>query len=311
MLVAPIVQFCTLILPGLATLDFGVIDSWYHDDGVDESLFATVMTGMINSSTLPRERGLGYALVGGLAITLVAALIGALFVYWFVTVQQGPAPADLLPADVQLYASLSPTLSDVPEQPRIERALNEVFGLTMPSDAAANVAALLGVDLDSDVVTWIGSDIAVVVRDFTPVTRDVAADLVTNGEVLVFLASRNDPQARLFLEKHLTVRRNRGETINEQRVGEAIIYSGELNSPLRAVGLIEHYIVFSNRPEALIDLATGSDRPNRLADLTAFQQFRETIAAVRSGAIYTDGSPQSEAARAAVRAWLAQMLGSQ
>ncbi|MCX7859333.1 DUF3352 domain-containing protein [Chloroflexus sp.] len=263
---------------------------------------------MIKTSTIPRERGLGYAFIGGLAITFIAALLGALFIYWFTTVQRGPTPAELLPADVQLYASLSPTLSDVPEQPRIERALSEVFGLSMPADAATNVAALLGVKLDSDVITWIGSDIAIVVRDFTPVTRDVATDLITNGEVLVFLASRNDPQAKIFLEKHLAVRRNRGETFSAQQAGEATIYVGEIASPLRAVGLIEHYIVFSNRPEALIDLAAGPDRPNRLAGVPDFQQFRETIAAVRSGAIYTDGSPAAEAARAAVRAWLARVL---
>ncbi|MGB9738766.1 hypothetical protein [Chloroflexus sp.] len=266
---------------------------------------------MLKSATMPRERGLGYALLGGLAITIIAALVGVTFIYWFTTIQRGPAPAELLPADVQLYASLSPTLSDVPEQPRIELALKEVFGLSMPADAAANVAALLGVKLDSDVITWVGSDIAIVVRDFTPVTRDVAADLITNGEVMIFLASRNDPQARMFLDKHLEVRRLRGETFTEQRVGETIIYVGEIDSPLRAVGLIEHYIVFANRPEPLLDLAAGPGRPNRLIDVPAYQQFRETIAAVRSGAIYTDGSPVSEAARAAVRAWLVRLLTSQ
>jgi len=266
---------------------------------------------MINSPTVPRERGLGYAFVGGLAITLIAVLLGAIFLYWFITVQKGPAPAELLPADVQLYASLSPTLSDVPEQPRIERALNEIFGLALSSDAAANIAALLGVDLDRDVVTWIGSDIAIVVRDFTPVTRDVATDLMTNGEVLIFLASRNDPQARLFLEKHLTIRRNRGETITEQRAGNTTIFIGEIDHPLRAVGLIEHYVVFSNRPEALVKLTDGSGQPDRLADLNAFQKFQETIAVVRSGALYTDGSPSAEAARAAVRAWLVKILGTQ
>ncbi len=258
---------------------------------------------------MPRERGLGYAFIGGLAITLIAAVLGALFIYWFTTVQRGPAPAELLPADVQLYASLSPTLSDIPEQPRIERALSEVFGLTMPADAATNVAAVLGVKLDSDVITWIGSDIAVVVRDFTPVTNDVAADLVENGEVLVFLASRNDPLAKIFLDKYLDVRRNRGETFTEQRAGDTTIYVGEITSPLRAVGLIEHYLVFSNRPEALLDLAAGPDRPDRLASVPAFQQFRETIATVRSGALYTDGSPAAEAARSAVRTWLVKVLG--
>ncbi len=259
---------------------------------------------------MPRERGLGYAFAGGIVITLIAAALGVLFIYWFVTVQKGPAPPELLAADVQLYASLSPTLSDVPERPRIERALAEVFGLTMPTSAEANVAALLGVNLDRDVISWIGSDIAVVVRDFTPVTRDVAADLISNGEVMIFLASRNDPQARLFLEKHLEVRRNRGETINEARSGSTTIFVSDQAGPLRAVGLIEHYIVFANRPEALLALVGGRDRPDRLAAVPAFQEFRNTIAAVRSGAIYTDGSPAAEAARAAVRAWLAQILGA-
>jgi hypothetical protein len=75
--------------------------------------------------------------------------------------------------------------------------------------------------------------------------------------------------------------------------------------------LIEHYVVFSNRPEALINLTNGANQPDRLADLTAFQQFRETIAVVRSGALYTDASPSAEAARAAVRAWLVKILGTQ
>lgn len=254
----------------------------------------------------PRERGLGYALIGGALITLASIAVGGVLIAWFLLSQQGVGPAGLLPQETQLYVALAPTLGDMPEPERIATALRENFAISDADMLKSAVASLLGVDIESDVITWLGSELVVAVHGLDPSALSGAgqgAQLLGSADVLFIIGSRNDPQAAAFLTKHLAFRRDRGDQITEAQVGAVTIYSqaGGAPSPIAAVALIEHHIVFANRPEAIRAMVDRLSQGDSLADLPAFAAFSEQLTPRTASGIYDDGSPAAAVARSALR----------
>jgi hypothetical protein len=258
----------------------------------------------------PRERGLGYAVLGGLSITLVAALAGAIFIVWFYTVQRGPTPPELLPAETQLYVTLAPTVSDVIEAAPLEAALREQIGISNPQALGEAVQGLLGVRFSDDVVTWMRSEAAVAVWGVDPATTSDGNALLRDGNVVFLLASRNDPAATRFLEKHLTVREARGEQLAQIAVGDVTVHytADAAPSPITAVALIEHHIMFANRPELLVAIAeqrtSGTDQ---LASVPAFASFSSSLGPRQPAATYGNGTASATTARDALRDLLTQL----
>lgn len=268
----------------------------------------TRMSTQTVQSRAPRERSLGYALMGGAAITLLAMLVGGGFFAWILLAARGPTAPELLPADTQLYGALAPNVGGVVEVEQLQRALREGLGITNPAPLLPAVERLMGVPLgDGNVGTWLGSEMIVAVRGANAGAlggADAAEALLRDGELLFILGSKNDPQASSFLEQHLAAREARGETILAEERGEATIYVQEGGAPsvIAAFGLIDHYVVFSNSPEALRAMADAEPgQPGALAAASGFAQFSEELSTRRSGAIFTDGSADAEAARAALR----------
>ncbi len=257
--------------------------------------------------TTPRERGLGYALAGGLVITAVAIVIGGLLFAWLLLATRGPSAPELLPADVQLYAATTPNIGGVVEVEQLRRALRDGLGVPEPETLVAPVETLLGVSLREHVTPWLGSEIAVAVRGADPAQlrmADPGAALLEHAEVLFLFASKNDPQALAFLEKHRAAREARGETIATlERNGATIHYAkGGEPGPIAAFALVQHYVVFANRPEAIERLAMADGGMGAtLAQTPAFVRFQEDRSASRAGAIYTDGTPAAEAIWGALR----------
>ncbi|MFV9506989.1 MAG: DUF3352 domain-containing protein [Oscillochloridaceae bacterium umkhey_bin13] len=255
-----------------------------------------------------RERGLGYFLLGGLGITLIAMVIGGGFFAIILFASRGPAAAELLRADTQLYAALAPNVGGVVEVSQLQRALREGLGVTDPAPLLPAIEALLGVSLgDGNLGTWLGSEMIVAVRGFPGSTGsgpEAAATLLREGEVVFLLGSKNDPQASGFLAKHYEARLARGETLNRETLGEVQLYYQVDGppSPITAFALINHYVVFSNSPEALRAMATLTPGTSEaLATAPGFAVFEETLLRQRNGAVFTDGSAQAESARAALR----------
>ncbi|NJN18398.1 MAG: DUF3352 domain-containing protein [Oscillochloris sp.] len=258
-----------------------------------------------------RERGLGYAVAGGLGITLLAVTIGGILIVWFYAAQSRIAPPEILPADTQLYATIAPTLGDLPEAQRVAGALRENFAI-QDIDAIENgVEGLLGVQIEQDVITWLGSGIAVSVNNFNPPQSvDPAEALLRDGDLLIFLTSRNDPQAEAFLEKHRAARESRGERIAAISAGETTVYvqEGGEPSPITAFALIDHHIIFANRAELLVNLAISPiEHADSLAAVPSFATFSENLSPSVSGGLYTDGAAEAEAARSALRTILADL----
>jgi hypothetical protein len=259
----------------------------------------------------PRERGLGYALLGGLAITLVAMIIGGAAFAWILTSSSGRSAPELLPADTQLHLALRPNVGGVVEVPQLRQILRDELGILEPEALQPGVFNLAAVPLSSDNLgIWLGSELGVSVRGVTAAALagpDPAAALLREGEVIFFFDSKNDPQAEAFLEQHREARVARGETISAEQHGPFTIYAQQEGppGPLTAFALIEHYVVFSNsRPalEALADAAVQDDLSATLARSPTFAQTRPGR--------YSDGSADAEAARAALSALLLE-LGAQ
>ncbi|MGQ9925405.1 MAG: DUF3352 domain-containing protein [Chloroflexaceae bacterium] len=255
----------------------------------------------------PRERGPGYALAGGLIITAIAVVIGGLIFAWLLLATRGPGAPDLLPADVQLYVATRPNIGGVVEVDQLRRTLRDELGVAEPDALVAPIETLLGLTLREHVTPWLGSEVAVAVRGADPArlqSADPGAALLEHAEVLFLFASRNDPQALAFLDRHRAAREARGETIaTVERNGATISYAeaGE-PGPIAAFALVHHYVVFANRPEAIERLATANGGVDvTLAQTPAFAHFQENRTVAWVGAIYTDGTPAAEAARAALR----------
>lgn len=255
----------------------------------------------------PRERGLGHALAGGLAITAIAVVIGGLLFAWLLLATRGPGAPELLPADVQLYAATTPNIGGVVEVAQLRGILQDGLGVPEPATLIAPLETLLGVSLREHVAPWLGSEIAVAVRGADPARlrgAGAGASLLEHAEVLFLFASKNDPQALAFLEKHRAAREARGEIIGAlEREGATIYYvEGGAPGPISVFALVHHYVVFSNSLTAVEHLAMASgESKETLAHNPAFTRFQEQRAAARSGTIYTDGSPAAEAIRAALR----------
>jgi len=253
-----------------------------------------------------RERGLGYAIAGGLGVTLLAAAVGGLLLVWLIAARGDTTPSDMLPADTQLFLGLPPIIADVPEPDRVAAVLQEGLGIPDPAALTGGVEGRLGLTVRDDVASWLGSQLAVAVRGLDPQAiqgSDPGARLLESADVTIFLGSRNDPQARIFLNKQIEVRRNRGERVAEIQAGDTTVYVSEgiAPSPLAAVALIDHHIVFANRADVLVDMASRANDEGRLSGVPAFATFREQLNLRDSSALYTDGTPAADVARSALR----------
>lgn len=264
----------------------------------------------------PRERGLGYALLGGLAITLVSMIIGGAAFAWILIASRGASVPELLPADTQLYVALTPNVGSVIEVTQLRQALRDELAIIDHEALLLGVANLAAVPLgDGNLGTWLGSELGVAVRGADAAGLagdDPAAALLRDGELVFFFESKNDPQAAAFLEKHRAARAARGETISAEARGEVMIYTqtGGPPSPIAAFALIEHYVVFSNSRlalEALADTAVAVEQGQAQLAVLAGQPAFSQASPGPSGLGYNDGSADAEAARVALRALLIEL----
>lgn len=255
----------------------------------------------------PRERGLGYAVAGGAAIMLLSMLVGGALFAWLLLATSGPSAPQLLPADTQFYAATSPNIGGVVEVEQLQRALREGLGVAEPAALLAPIERRLGVPLEGNIGTWLDSEIAVAVRGLDPAAIEggnAAEVLLRDGEVIFFFSSKNDPQAQAFLDKVIAAREAAGVGVTATTIGETTFYTVETDepSPLAAFGLVQHHVVFSNSPAALEALAAaGEGLPNSLSEAPGFAAFQEQLGPRQPGAVYTDGTPAAETARAALR----------
>ncbi|RRR70268.1 MAG: DUF3352 domain-containing protein [Candidatus Viridilinea halotolerans] len=257
----------------------------------------------------PRERGLGYVFLGGLGITLVAIVIGTLAFGWLLLAARGPAVPDMLAADTQLYLALAPNVGHVVDVAQLRQILSQELAITEYDGLLQSVVAQAVVPLGPDNMgIWLGSELGVAIRGAKQETLaggDLGADLLATSEILIFFSSKNDPQAESFLEEHHAARVALGETFTVETLGDVTIVarSDGPPSPTHAFALIEHYVFFSNRREALVALAERAAQAGEVPVLATQPHFSQAAAGR-----YSDGSADAVAARVALSALLRGML---
>ncbi|NTV62546.1 MAG: DUF3352 domain-containing protein [Oscillochloris sp.] len=256
------------------------------------------------------SHGLGYALLGGLGITLIAVLLGGAYLTWFLSAQRAPSPAALLPPDTQLYLGLAPTISNMPEVEQLDSLLRDQIGLDDPLQVRDAAIELLGVEYYTHVATWIGGSMAVAVCGLD-VQGEASADrLLREGQIVFIIGSRNDPQAQAFLEKHLAARAARGDQIASRQVAGTTIYIQEQGalSPIRAFTLFEHYIIFANRPDVIQAMIERVNTGNaNLAQVPTFAEFSAGQSAIAPGGHYSAGDDAAQIALPSLRELLANL----
>ncbi|PDW03113.1 hypothetical protein [Candidatus Viridilinea mediisalina] len=260
------------------------------------------MTNSLASASHPaRERGLGYAFLGGLGITVTAIIIGALAFAWLILAARGPTVPELLPADTQLYLAVTPNVGHVLEVAELRQILREELGISEHDALLRGVIDLAVVPLGPDNMgVWLGSELGVAIRGFNADTLAAAQPaevLLRDAEILVFFGSKNDPQAEAFLEQHYAARSAQGEQLVREEHGAGTIYSQQHGPPnLTSVfTIIEHYVFFSNSRDALVALAEQANREAQGPSLAHEASF----GSARPGR-YDDGSAAAAAARTAL-----------
>jgi Protein of unknown function (DUF3352) len=241
-----------------------------------------------------RDPGLRRAIIGGLGVTLASMVFGLVAFAWLFLAQRTEGIPQLLGSDTQLYVALKPNLREAPNIARLQAAFPALFDDTAPSPVGVQIDSLLDVDFSSEVAPWIGAEMALAVSglnaDISPLSREELAERAT---VLFIFASRDDPTALRFLEAHRAKREAAGQRFTTAQVGESTLYTqeGAAASPIGSFGLVRHYVVFTNRPEAL--LAFAEQDPEATDTLQAsprFQGAQSGLPTQRVGYLYLDSA---------------------
>lgn len=246
-------------------------------------------------------------LIGGLSGLIVLGLGGLAAAYAMLQRQSVPIH-QLLPADTQLYATLTLGSSTLPHIETLRRAFPEVVNYRDDPVTAHDLATLLGVDMTTDVVPWVGAEAAVALWGLPLDTLETLGDVPdllaqTDGsQVVILVAARDRSGARAFLDKQRSYRERQGATFGRIEANGVTIYAEEQarRSPLSAFALLHGYVVFANDAEAIAEMAAREPRGDDT--LSASPHFTAVLAelpADRLGFLYMPGPAATALLRAA------------
>ncbi len=249
-----------------------------------------LLFGIIGCVTLLVLIGVGVA-VGGLA---GLSLLGEV-----AQQRQSNIPA-LLSEDTQIYGSITPALSDIPNIARIQNAYPELFEDGRPSGLDEQLAEL-GLNFEEDIQPWIGPEASFAVSgvtDFQMLAQameesdDSADELFKVADVALIISARDDNAAQAFLQKLRTGIEGQGDTVLETTHNNVTIYHEEAPTDRApaAFALVKGNVVFASKLELLQQMIdrdpAGSDT---LAANQRFQNLRANQPADAIGYIYIDG----------------------
>jgi len=267
-------------------------------------------------------RGLMIGLIGGgVALLIVAALVVvAVFAsgMWFS--RPGSIP-QLLGADTQFYATITPNLSDLPNIQQLQSAYPDLFIDQDTSASNQELEEALGVSFEADIMPWIGTEMAVAVSgvDLTlvsPTTPDseMMEALAREAEIAIILTARDDAQAQAFLDKHRAHRESQGQTFDQTNVNGVNIYTQQAadNSPATAFATIPGYVVFANNPAPIEAMAERDpERSDTLASNPRFNTVKDNLPNTAVGYVFVDGMVMQDWAQTAMDEALATMPPAQ
>ena len=249
-----------------------------------------------------------------LLLIIIGVLVGVILIgvggtaLAFAMLNQRPnSIPQLLAADTQLYAAITPNLTDLPNIERLRRAFPEALDYQSDATTVDGLREALGVSVAEDISPWLGTEVAVAVSELPfdalpPIGADPAALAeLPEVKIALILASRDAERAQAFLDKQRAHREGKGEQFATSSAGDVTIYAQQSDepSPIAAFALLRDYVVFASDPALIAGMA---ERDREGADtLQASPDFQAVLAGMpadRIGFVYVAGEPIATILRA-------------
>ncbi|WP_298406020.1 DUF3352 domain-containing protein, partial [uncultured Chloroflexus sp.] len=257
--------------------------------------------------TVTRRSSNTLLIIGGITVGVLLIVIGASALAFNLLFQRASAIPELLPAETQLYAAITPNLSDLPNINRLQQAFPETFDYQNTDETADFLQERFGVTFADDIAPWIGPEAAVAVYGLPidqlgraisestnpfnpPATLDPLEDVdLSNANVLLIVATRDQRAAQAFLDKQRTFREGQGERFTNSTTGGVTIYASESDeTPFAAFALARNMVVFANNAASIMKLIEQRSE-STLARNAQFQAVLQSLPNDRIGTIYIAG----------------------
>lgn len=257
--------------------------------------------------TVTRRSSNTLLIIGGITVGMLLIVIGASALAFNLLFQRASAIPELLPAETQLYAAITPNLSDLPNINRLQQAFPETFDYQNTDETADFLQERFGVTFADDIAPWIGPEAAVAVYGLPidqlgraisestnpfnpPATLDPLEDVdLSNANVLLIVATRDQRAAQAFLDKQRTFREGQGERFTNSTTGGVTIYASESDeTPFAAFALARNMVVFANNAASIMKLIEQRSE-STLARNAQFQAVLQSLPNDRIGTIYIAG----------------------
>lgn len=255
---------------------------------------------------IERRRNTLPLIIGGGIVGLLLIIIGGGALAFNLLTQRASAIPELLPSDTQIFAAMTPNLSDVPNIDRLRRAFPETFDYQNTDETAEFLKERFGVTFADDIAPWIGAEAAVAVYGLPieqlsaaasstnpldpPATLDPLEEIdLSNANVLFIVATRDQRAAQAFLDKQRAFREGQGERFTTSTSGGVTIYASESDeTPFAAFALARNMVVFASNAASITKLIEQRSDTS-LARNGQFQAVAQSMPNDRIGTIYVSG----------------------
>ncbi|NTW00749.1 MAG: DUF3352 domain-containing protein [Oscillochloris sp.] len=267
-------------------------------------------TNSLSSDTPPQggNRRTLMLLIGGGVLALILIAVGAVVLAGQLFTKRPNSIPQLLAGDTQIYAAITPNLSDLPNIERLRQAFPEAVDYQNDESVNKQLKESLGVTFNEDVAPWIGTEVAFAISGipFDDMLNPEAAALgespdITNSKVVFVLTSRDEKAAQAFLDKQRQFREGKGEQFTSSQAEGATIYArqGGDPSPIAAFGLVRGNVIFATNSDLITAIATrDANGKDTLAASTRYQQVLAALSADRLGFVFVNGEPMAQALQA-------------
>ena len=260
-------------------------------------------------------------IIGGVAIVLIIIIAVGGVMAWRALSSRPNSIPQLLAGDTQIYAAITPNLSDLPNIDRLRKAFPETLDYQNSTDTNKQLMDLMGVDVKTDIMPWIGTEMAVAVSGlpfntlFDPNGASVSGDTtqIEKAQVTLVLTSRDEKAAQAFLDKQRAYREGKGQKFTSSQAQGTTIYAqqGSDPSPIVAFGLVRGNVIFSTSSDLIAAIATrDTNGKDTLAVNPRFQQVLAALPAGHLGFVFIDGAPLASAISANSDKFVGQLQGA-
>jgi hypothetical protein len=254
------------------------------------------------------KRGMVTGLIIGAVVLVVLCIAGVAAAIFLggpqvaeVVEQRASSIPAIVGSDTQVYGSITPALSDIPNVARLQEAYPELF-IEEDPEAANEQLEEIGLNFEEDIQPWLGAEASFAIggiEDYEALGQALdQEDFEATSEqvdMMAIIASRDNEAAAAFLDKLMTNLEDEGFAVSEETYNEVTIYEGTEDEASFYAALAQGNVVFANNSrsiEGIIDRdPEGSDN---LASSDRFQNLRASQPENAIGYIYIDGAMFSE-----------------